>query len=597
MTAAEGLTSFGRYVVTEKVGEGAMADVYAAHDPEIDRKVAIKVLKDDLCVDEEYVNRFLREARAAGTITHPNIVTIFDVGRVDQKPYITMEFLDEKTLGDILEEGETLPLSKLLRIGIQLANALDYAHRQGIVHRDVKPQNILFLRDSETIKIADFGIAHMTTGDETHNTQDGAVMGTPRYMSPEQALGKEIDGRSDLFSLGTILYELASGHKAFDSGTMTTLLLQITQEDPAPIRKVAPNVPIGLQRIISKLLNKRPDRRFQTGAELAQALRRELDSVIEQEQEASRNRFIPLKIKWAFGAGAAVGAVLLGCMLYVFYKQGEAIERQVIDSGASLAKFIATDSAVPVLSQDWSALEIDVNNASARDTFVYLTIVDHKGTVRAATDRQLIGKPYVPPADATVIRRGKDFVTSIVGGKSKRPVFAFDTPVLFMYQGQPKKIGDVHLGVSREGLNRVMQTTKVLMLALGAITIITVIGMLYVFGGLLARPFRRLRASMVAFGGGDFDLRISETRNDEIGELFATFNRMADSIQSRNLGPRSTEEVPSDMEESEALPEVPDGPVEDVTVLVRRKGKPAAQDGADAVPDATVISRPPTGKQ
>ncbi|MDX1486464.1 MAG: protein kinase [Alphaproteobacteria bacterium] len=588
MSESGEIQSFGRYLVTEKVGEGAMADVYAAHDPEIDRKVAIKVLKDELCVDEDYVARFLREARAAGTITHPNIVTIFDVGRVDDKPYITMEFLDEQTLGDILERGERLPVKRLLSIGIQLAKALDYAHRQGVVHRDVKPQNILFLRDSETIKVADFGIAHMGKGEEGEKSGDGTVLGTPHYMSPEQATGGEVDGRSDLFSAGVILYELATGHKAFDAGTLTTLLMQITKQDPVPLRKVAPDLPIGLQRIISKLLNKRPERRYQTGAELALALQREFDAVIDQEQEASRNRFVPLKIKWAFGAGAAVGMVMLFCVMFVFYKQGEAIERQALDSGASLAKFIATDAAVPVLSADWSVLEIDVKNASARDTFVYLTIADHKGIVRAATDTNLVGKTFKPPANAEVIRREKDFTASIVTEANRPPVFAFDTPILFLYQGQPKKIGDVHLAVSREGLDRVMQKTRVLLLGLGAITVISVIGMLYVFGGLLARPFRRLREAMVGLGAGDLDVRISDTRNDEIGEVFTAFNRMAEALQRGGAA-----ESPGDEGEAAALPaDIGDGPVDDATIVARTREIPEVEDGDAPPPDATVISIP-----
>ena len=283
MSEGAAMESIGRYVVDQKVGEGAMANVYRARDPEIDRNVAIKMLKDKLCVDEEYVSRFLREAKAAGTISHPNIVTIFDVGRYENKPYIMMEFLDEQTLEDVLDDGGKLPLIRLMRIGIQLANALDYAHGEGVVHRDIKPANILFMKGSDTIKIADFGIARVSSSEEVQQTQAGMVIGTPRYMSPEQALGNDVDGRSDLFSVGVILYEICTGQKAFDSGTMTTLLLQITQEDPEPIKKVAPELPVGLQRIITRLLNKNPDRRFQTGAELAEALQRELDSLLDKE--------------------------------------------------------------------------------------------------------------------------------------------------------------------------------------------------------------------------------------------------------------------------------------------------------------------------
>ncbi len=593
--------TIGRYIVDEQLGEGAMADVYRAHDPEIDRTVAIKVLKDELCVDEEYVNRFLREAKAAGTISHPNIVTIFDVGRVGNNPYITMEFLDEQDLGDVLEKGGKLPMKRVLNIGIQLARALDYAHREGVVHRDVKPANILFTRGSDSIKVADFGIARMSGTEEINRTQAGTVLGTPRYMSPEQALGAEIDGRSDLFSVGVILYELVTGKKAFDAGSMTTLLLQITQQEPEPIKKAAPDLAVGLQRIISKLLNKRPEKRYQTGAEVAEALERELESLIDQEDQAERNKFVPLKIKWAAGSAAVVGLVLLVSMLGVFYQQGQAIQKQVLDSGASLAKFIATDAAVPVLSEDWSMLEIDVKNASERDTFVYLTIADNAGVVRAATDPALIGQPYMPPESAELVHQGDDFTAYLVENAEEEHVFKFDTPILFMYQGEPRPIGTVYLASSREGLESVMSTTRLLMFILGAITMVVVVGMLYVFGGLLARPMKRLRRAMADLGDGDLDQRISDTRNDEFGELFNSFNRMADSLQASMIR-RDRVQTGTEVEEvtvntsgvqEPVLDDVEtDDALADATVMLGA-GSTAPSDAKAAAPeDATVIGRP-----
>ncbi|MFN3231857.1 MAG: protein kinase domain-containing protein [Alphaproteobacteria bacterium] len=592
--------TIGRYIVDEQLGEGAMADVYRAHDPEIDRTVAIKVLKDELCVDEEYVMRFLREAKAAGTISHPNIVTIFDVGRVGNNPYITMEFLDEQDLGDVLEQGGKLPLKRVLNIGIQLSKALDYAHKQGVVHRDVKPANILFTRSNDMIKVADFGIARMSGTEEINRTQAGTVLGTPRYMSPEQALGSEIDGRSDLFSVGVILYELVTGKKAFDAGSMTTLLLQITQQEPEPIKKVAPDLAVGMQRIISKLLNKRPEKRFQTGAEVAAALQRELDSLIEQEEEADRNKFIPLRIKWAAGSALVVGIVLLVSMLGVLYQQGQAIQDQVLDSGASLAKFIATDAAVPVLSEDWGMLEIDVKNASERDTFVYLTIADNTGTVRAATDPELIGQSYAPPGDAELIRRGDDFTAFVVDAGDEGRVFKFDTPILFMYQGEPREIGQVYLALSREGLEDVMSTTRLLMVLLAVITLVVVVGMLYVFGGLLSGPMKRLRRAMKDLGDGDLDQRISDVRNDEFGELFLAFNRMADALHA-NLTARERDPAEQTVNQdapavapalaSEAVPDAVDTAAADATVMAR----PAASKGDPAV-DATVIAGHTSGQ-
>jgi len=524
-----GLDKIGRYEVGELVGEGAMAKVYRARDPEIDRTVAIKLLKDELCVDKEYVNRFLREAKAAGAISHPNIVTIFDVGRLGDTPYITMEFLDEKSLGDVLAENKKLSIKQIIAIGTQLARALDHAHRRGIVHRDVKPGNILLMESGQSVKITDFGIARLDSSDDLQKTNAGTVLGTPRYMSPEQAAGLAVDGRSDLFSLGVILYELLTGKKAFDSNNVATLVFQIMHKDPVAIRTLSPEVPLGLQRIVAKLLAKRPDHRFQTGAEAAEAFSRELASITAQEEEAGRDKFVSLKVKWAALVGSAIAIVFALSMGAVYYIETGVIRRQVLDSGAALAKFVATQTAVPVLSQNWVPLELFVQDASERGSFDYLVVTDHDHVVKAATVKSLVDKPFTPFANAKPLIQATDFSASEVTLPDGKAAFLFDTPILF----QKTEIGRIYLGVDRAGMNSVLRSTLLLMSNLGLLTVLSAVGMLYVFGGLLARPIRLLSKSLHDFGAGDLDRRISETRNDEIGQLFTAFNRMADGIHAR----------------------------------------------------------------
>ena len=524
-----GLSKIGRYEVAELVGEGAMARVYRARDPDIDRTVAIKLLKDDLCVDTEYVNRFLREARAAGAISHPNIVTIYDVGRHGDTPYITMEFMDEKSLGDVLSENAKMSVKQMLALGIQLARALDHAHRRGIVHRDVKPDNILMMGGGQTVKITDFGIARLDSADDLQKTNAGTVLGTPRYMSPEQAAGLSVDGRSDLFSLGAILYELLTGKKAFDSNNVATLIFQIMHKDPPPIRNLVPEVPVGLQRIVAKLLAKRADHRFQTGQEVADALGRELSALTVQEEEAGHNKFMSLRVKWAAIAGTAIAVVFTLSMIAVYFVEARVIRQQVLDSGAALAKFVATQTAVPVLSQNWVPLELFVQDAQQRGSFDYLVVTDHDHIVKAATVQDLVGKAFTPPAGAQPVMQAQDLSASEVTLPDGTAAFLFDTPILF----QNTEIGRIYLGVDRAGMNSVLRSTLLLMSNLGLLTVLSVVAMLWLFGALLARPFKLLSRSLLDFGAGDLDRRISETRNDEIGQLFAAFNRMADGIHSR----------------------------------------------------------------
>jgi len=522
-------TKIGRYEIECLVGEGAMAKVYRARDPEIDRVVAVKVLKDEHFVDEDYVNRFLREAKAAGAISHPNIVTVFDVGRFGNAPYITMEFLDEKSLADALAEHEKMPIKRVVSIGIQLARALDLAHRRGIVHRDVKPGNILLMEKGEAVKITDFGIARLDRSEDLQKTHAGTVIGTPRYMSPEQAAGRAVDGRSDLFSLGVILYELLTGKKAFDSSNVATLMLQIMQKDPEPCRALAPDVPASLQRIVSRLLQKRPQQRFQTGAQLAEALERELAAIAAREEESSRNKFIPLRVRWAISAGAALATLFLVSLGIVYYVERQVIRAQVIDSGAAIAKFIATETAVPVLSQNWVPLELFVKDASERGSFDYLAVTDHDHIVKAATSQDIVGKPFVPPPNASLIVKAADFTASEVNLPGGKAAFLFDTPILF----QKTEIGRIYVGINRAGMDSVLRSTLLLMSNIGILTVLSAVGMLYVFGGLLGRPMRLLSNAMRDLGLGDLDRRIAETRNDEFGQLFSAYNHMADAVQVR----------------------------------------------------------------
>ena len=264
----------GRYQVERELGKGAMGVVYGGRDPKINRVVAIKTmaLAQEFDADEleEVKARFFREAETAGRLTHPNIVTIYDAGEEHDLAYIAMEFLKGRDLVPYTKPDNLLPMPKTMSIIARVADALSYAHTQNVVHRDVKPANIMYEAESDTVKVTDFGIARIT---DSSRTKTGMVLGTPSYMSPEQLAGKRIGGHSDLFSLGATMFQLICGQLPFQGDSMAQLMFKIANEPHPDILTIRPDVPDCLAAIINRALSKNPEERFQTGAEMAQAIR------------------------------------------------------------------------------------------------------------------------------------------------------------------------------------------------------------------------------------------------------------------------------------------------------------------------------------
>jgi serine/threonine-protein kinase len=267
------ITNLGRYEITGELGRGAMGVVYKAKDPLIDRDVAIKTIDLQNLDPEErkdYEARFYQEARAAGRLNHPNIVTIYDLGENNGIAYIAMEILEGNELHQLLSNGQPLSTEQVLDIAIQVAEGLAYAHEHGIVHRDVKPSNIMLLKNGQ-VKIADFGIARMESS--LLKTRVGVVMGSPLYMSPEQVKNSGIDARSDIFSLGIMLYKMLTGQLPFTGDSANTVMYQIAHETPRSPGSLNPQIPATLQSIVAKCLEKRPEDRYQDALALSLELR------------------------------------------------------------------------------------------------------------------------------------------------------------------------------------------------------------------------------------------------------------------------------------------------------------------------------------
>lgn len=259
----------GQYQVEREIGRGGMAIVYLARQENLDRHVALKVLADHLVFDGQFVQRFANEAKIAAHLNHPGIVKIYDIGSVNGKHFISMEYLEGKPLSEILRASGPLPAERAINIMRQVADALDYAHKKGVIHRDIKPSNIL-VGAGDKVTLTDFGIARAAS--QSHLTMTGMYMGTPAYMSPEQAAGKSTDHRSDLYALGILLHAMLTGMVPYDSETpLSTLNLHISAEIP-PLRQKRPDVPRWLEAVYYNAMAKDPAQRYQSGAELVRDL-------------------------------------------------------------------------------------------------------------------------------------------------------------------------------------------------------------------------------------------------------------------------------------------------------------------------------------
>jgi serine/threonine-protein kinase len=275
------ISTLGRYKIISEIGQGAMGVVYKAVDPFIDRTVAIKTINLNLSKSEleEYEARFQQEIKAAGRLNHPNIVTIYDVGKTDQVAYMAMEFLEGQELKDLIASGQVPPADQVVDIIAQVADGLHFAHQQDIVHRDVKPSNIMVLKNNALAKITDFGIARLPNS--AVKTMTGLILGSPRYMSPEQVIGKAIDARSDIFSLGVVLYEALTGVAPFDGDNVNAIMYATVNTTPPPPSSHNRAVPPMLDLIVAKAMAKLLEDRYQTVKEFGDDLRevrRQMDS-------------------------------------------------------------------------------------------------------------------------------------------------------------------------------------------------------------------------------------------------------------------------------------------------------------------------------
>jgi len=359
-------SKLGPYEIAAPLGAGGMGEVYRARDTRLDRSVAVKILPAHLANHADAAERFEREARTISSLNHPNVCQLHDVGEQGGVRFLVMELLEGETLAQRLRRGP-MPLDQVLRVGAEIAEGLDAAHRRGVVHRDLKPGNVMLTKSGA--KLMDFGLAKgmaaaqpvsteltatMTSSHVTPLTQQGTIVGTFQYMAPEQVEGKEADARSDIFSLGAVLYEMTSGKRAFEGKTLVSVAAAILEKEPEPMKTLQPMTPPALERVIKKCLAKDPDARWQSAGDLASELKWIAEGGGPASPEAAKSTFPakPRMLPWAVAAVALLAVIGLGILHFASRQSKPVIRTQIASSDKLQFGFVGDQGGPPVISPD-----------------------------------------------------------------------------------------------------------------------------------------------------------------------------------------------------------------------------------------------------
>ena len=508
----------GRYEIVRELGRGSMSIVYEGFDGRIDRHLAIKVLRRDYARDVGARQRFLREARAAGGLAHPNIVTVFDVGQAEAAPYMVMELLPGGTLRRWLNQETltSLGTDRLIELAIQLARGLAYAHQQGVIHRDIKPANIHYDPKTNLAKMMDFGIAATERKNGKAESSEH-IVGTLTHMAPELLAGEPADRRSDLYSLGVVIYQLLSGVLPFNAETPETLVAQIRRHETRPLKPLRADTPRELADLTYRLMalepESRPDSATQVADELVeiqQGIRSGIVHAVQRKSAAWR---------WPLLTGVGVALVLILGLTHVYRTQNEAMAQTTFGFGDALASLIAQETAEALILEDTTALSVLVSDFAANPEIRHLHISDHEGIVQASTNPYLQGE-RAPPLEGKVIKRDSDSVRLT---RAETGLLEFRVPIRF----QARQVGQVQLGLDGSGMGQTASATMWMLVAVFCAALLALALGLVWMTRRQQLALRRLGWGLKRLHRGQFEFRLENTRRDEFATVFSQFNRLA----------------------------------------------------------------------
>lgn len=518
----------GRYEIVRELGRGSMSIVYEGFDGRIDRHLAIKVLRARFAGDVNARQRFMREARAAGGLAHPNIVTVFDVGQVDGKPYLVMELLPGGSLDDWLgaERLERLGIERILDVALQLARALDYAHRNGIVHRDIKPANIHYDDATGQVKMMDFGIAAIERGAGKNGYTD--IAGTPSHMAPELIRGHGATERSDLYALGVVLYQLLSGRLPFDGTDSAEILKQALAHDTRPLQPLRPDTPRELIDLTHRLMALETEARPVNARQVAE----EIEEIIEGRRRGLLRGFRRRSMAWRWPAvvGLVVALVLVFGLNHIFTSQKQAMAEVTWGYGDSLASLVAQETAEALILEDATALSLLVSDFGANREVLYLHVSDEDGTVQASTNPFLKGE-QAPAPEGTEVPREDSGVRLHV---SSEGVLEFAVPVRF----QARRVGEIRLGLDGSGLQAAARSTLSMLIAVFSVALAAVLLGLAWITRRNQTGLKRLAWGLKRLQRGQYEFRFDEDRRDEFTAATKAFNRLALRLEEQRKSER-----------------------------------------------------------
>ncbi len=457
-TSGSAKVGLGHYRIESKLGEGGMGVVYKARDTRLDRAVAIKVLPQEAVADADRKNRFVREAKAASALNHPGIITIYDIGNVDGVDFIAMEYVAGSTLADLLR-SRSLRLSEALKYAVQIADALSAAHEAGIVHRDLKPANVM-VTEKGAIKVLDFGLAKLLEPGESEEveatgtalpqlrTEEGLVVGTAAYMSPEQAEGRKLDSRSDIFSFGAVLYEMVAGTRPFQGATRMSVLSAVLREEPLSLSETAPQTPRDLEKIVARCLRKDADRRFQHISDVKVALE-EVGEELRQQPATASGR-VPAARRPRRGRSLAAAAGVLGLIAATavatwWLLRPNASPRVAVLKQLTFDSGLTTD---PVLSPDGKIMAFASDRSGEGNLDIWIQQLATGEARRLTQDSSDESEPaFTPDGSRVAFRserdRGGIYVISTIGGEprliangGRRPRFSPDGSQICYWVGE-----------------------------------------------------------------------------------------------------------------------------------------------------------------